>query len=624
MSHHDADKEQKKGSFGYTDMQLYKFMFKYALPYKRELLILLVYMVFFSITTSIGPLLIKLAIDRVTDASDTLFSNSFLDNLSDKSINAITSIFSSANKVWLELTIIALLYFSFQLITFIFSYKRTLLMAEVGLDATNDLRIEVFSHIQELDLSYHDKNEVGRIMSRVTSDVEAIRNFLGGQVVDNIANLMTVVVVLIFIFMIDPILALVPLLLIPPILVVGTVGRRYSRERRKETRRINAMMMANIAESIAGIKVTKGLNREARNIDIFQELNEESAKAEIYAQDITAFLFPILLFSSALGSVSLILFGGLRVIDGAISIGDLLAFLGYNAILFRPVQRLGNFYQQLQAALTGAERVKSLLETPTKVPWNEDNPSLPPIEGEVQFEKIFFEYEEGVPIYEDFNLLVPSGKTIAFVGLTGAGKTTIINILSRMYEFQEGNLRIDGHNLLDYSLPSFKNQIAAVPQDFFLFSKSVRENLKMGNPEATEEQMWFVLEQVGMKRFVERMENGIDTHIQERGSRLSVGQRQLVVFAAVLLADPKILILDEATSSIDVFSEIKIQKAIKLLLKGRTSFIIAHRLSTIRNADNIAVIDAGKIVETGTHEELFDKKGAYYNLVKSQIKLAEV
>ncbi|MCG3217754.1 MAG: ABC transporter ATP-binding protein [Candidatus Heimdallarchaeota archaeon] len=624
MSHHDADKEQKKGSFGYTDMQLYKFMFKYALPYKRELLILLVYMVFFSITTSIGPLLIKLAIDRVTDASDTLFSNSFLDNLSDKSINAISSIFSSANKVWLELTIIALLYFSFQLITFIFSYKRTLLMAEVGLDATNDLRIEVFSHIQELDLSYHDKNEVGRIMSRVTSDVEAIRNFLGGQVVDNIANLMTVVVVLIFIFMIDPILALVPLLLIPPILVVGTVGRRYSRERRKETRRINAMMMANIAESIAGIKVTKGLNREARNIDIFQELNEESAKAEIYAQDITAFLFPILLFSSALGSVSLILFGGLRVIDGAISIGDLLAFLGYNAILFRPVQRLGNFYQQLQAALTGAERVKSLLETPTKVPWNEDNPSLPPIEGEVQFEKIFFEYEEGVPIYEDFNLLVPSGKTIAFVGLTGAGKTTIINILSRMYEFQEGNLRIDGHNLLDYSLPSFKNQIAAVPQDFFLFSKSVRENLKMGNPEATEEQMWFVLEQVGMKRFVERMENGIDTHIQERGSRLSVGQRQLVVFAAVLLADPKILILDEATSSIDVFSEIKIQKAIKLLLKGRTSFIIAHRLSTIRNADNIAVIDAGKIVETGTHEELFDKKGAYYNLVKSQIKLAEV
>ncbi|MHA1910845.1 MAG: ABC transporter ATP-binding protein [Candidatus Kariarchaeaceae archaeon] len=624
MSHHDADKEQKKGSFGYTDMQLYKFMFRYAIPYKRELLILLVYMVFFSVTTSIGPLLIKLAIDRVTDTSATLFSNTFLDNLSDKAISFMTSIFSSASKVWLELTIIALLYFTFQLITFIFSYKRTLLMAEVGLDATNDLRIEVFTHIQELDLSYHDKNEVGRVMSRVTGDVEAIRNFLGGQVVDNIANLMTVFVVIFFIFMIDPLLALVPILLIPPILLVGTIGRRYSRERRKETRRINAMMMANIAESIAGIKVTKGLNREARNIDIFQELNEESANAEIYAQDINAFLFPILLFSSALGSVLLILFGGLRVIDGAITIGDLLAFLGYNAILFRPVQRLGNFYQQLQAALTGAERVKALLETPTKVPWNEGNPQLPPIVGEVHFEKISFEYEPGVPIYDDFDLLVPSGKTIAFVGLTGAGKTTIINILSRMYEFQKGRLMIDGNNLLDYSLSSYKRQIAAVPQDFFLFSKSVRENLKMGNPEATVEQMWFVLDQVGMKRFVERMENGIDTHIQERGSRLSVGQRQLIVFAAVLLADPRILILDEATSSIDVFSEIKIQKAIKLLLKGRTSFIIAHRLSTIRNADNIAVIDAGKIIETGTHEELFEKKGAYYNLVKSQIKLAEV
>ena len=248
---------------------------------------------------------------------------------------------------------------------------------------------------------------------------------------------------------------------------------------------------------------------------------------------------------------------------------------------------------------------------------------MPEIKGEVNFDHIRFEYIPNKPVYKDFVLDVPSGTKVALVGHTGAGKTTIVNILSRMYRIQGGQLLIDGVNVTNYSLPSYKSQIAVVPQDFFLFSTSLRDNLLLGKPDATDEELWNVLELVNMRKFVQKLPQQLDTPMQERGARLSIGQRQLIIFAAILLADPRIVVLDEATSSVDIFAEILIQKALALVLKGRTSFIIAHRLSTIRDADKIVVIELGEIVEQGTHEELVDKKGFYYELVKNQIDLAE-
>ncbi|MCH8906722.1 MAG: ABC transporter ATP-binding protein [Candidatus Heimdallarchaeota archaeon] len=622
--HTDSEREEKRGSFGYSDSFLFKFMFRYMTPYRAELILVSFIMLLFAMTTAVGPIVLMAAINRFTgDSTAGLFGIDFIDNPVEDLIAFIQTTFSLST-VWAEATILSIIYLVVQFLVFILNKKQINMIGSVGLRAELAMRLDMFRQLQELDLSYHDKNEVGRIMSRLTSDLTAIREMLGGQVILNIANLITVVIVMVVIYSIDPVLSLVPTIFIPIVFAIGVISRRYTRERRKETRRTNSIMMANIGESIAGIKVTKGHNREGQNIEFFRGLNEANRKATIHADDMNAIFFPILLATSFLGIAFIVLVGGIRLLDGLLTIGVLVAFLNYNIILFRPVILLGQFYQQLQDALTGAERVYALLDTKTKVPMNRDYPDLPPIEGEVLFEKIKFEYVPGTPVYQQFSLMVPAGHVVAFVGKTGAGKSTIINILSRMYEFQEGVLKIDGRDITNYSLQSYRRQIAAVPQDFFLLSASIRENLRLGDPQASEEDMFKALEAVGLEEYVRSMENGLDTPLQERGGRLSVGQRQLIVFAAVLLANPRILILDEATSSIDVFSELKIQKAIKLLLADRTAFIIAHRLSTIRAADTIVVIDEGDIVEQGTHDELIQLQGHYHELVKNQIQLAEV
>ena len=621
--HTDAEKELKRGSFGYTDMQLYKFMFAYVKPYLKELSIILILMISFSISTALGPVIIQTTIDRFSSEESLLFGNDFIDSIFLSLSQSLQNSFN-VSLIWSEVIILGISYLLLQCLIFYLSYKRIIMVTEVGMKAELTIRLELFSHLQELDMSYHDKNEVGRIMSRLTGDVNAIREMIGGQVVNNFANFLTVITILYFILRYDPVLTLVPLSLIPIVIFIGLLSKKFARPRRKETRRTNSIMMANIGEAIAGIKVTKGANREPENVKIFRDLNHQNFNASVRADSMNAIFFPLMLAMQTLGVALIFYVGGLRVISGAITIGTLTAFLFYNSILFRPVVLLGQFYQQLQDALTGAERALALFDTKTKIPIKPESPQLPLIKGEVIFDHIYFEYEKNQPIYDKFSLYVPAGKTIALVGKTGAGKSTIINLLSRMYDFQDGELLIDNHNIKDMNLNSFRSQIAVVPQDFFLFSNSIKLNLKLGNPRATEEEMWNALDMVGLKSFVKNMSDGLDTKLQERGGRLSVGQRQLLVFAAVLLADPRILILDEATSSIDVFSELKIQKSIQLLLKNRTSFIIAHRLSTIRNADTIIVIDDGQIIEQGTHDELISQKGDYYDLVKNQIELSSI
>ena len=634
--HTDADKEDKRGSFGYSDMFLYKFMFNYMAKYKKELMITGVLIVFYSIFTVEAPILIGNAINFLDPSPNytfTFFGIPFLDQL----IQDISHFFNrsysfrilsyninfSLSLFIMELFLFAFVYLLVQILTFVTAYYQKIIIGRVGLKATKKIREDLFEHLQELDMSYHDKNEVGRIMSRLTGDVEAIQQFVGGSVIENIMNLFTVITLAIVIVFIDPYLAVISYILVPIVLFLSMMQKKYTRPYHKESRRTNSILMAYLGESIQGIKVTKGMNREKKSEEKFAVLNHDKRNADLQANRMNIIFFTAMLFIQSVSLALIVLVGGLLYIQDAITIGVIFTFLNYNIILFRPVMILGNFYDQLQDALTGAERINALLDTPTKVPYNNNLPPIGELKGEVTFENIKFEYIPNNPVYKNFSLHVPAGTKVALVGHTGAGKTTVVNILSRMYKYQEGRLLIDGIDITSVSQPSYKSQIAVIPQDFFLFSTSLRDNLLLGKPDATDEELYNVLELVNMRKFVQRLPQQLDTPMQERGARLSIGQRQLIIFAAVLLADPKIVVLDEATSSVDIFAEVLIQKALALVLKGRTSFIIAHRLSTIRDADQIVVIELGEIVEQGTHEELIEKKGFYYELVKNQIDLAE-
>jgi ATP-binding cassette subfamily B protein len=621
--HTDADKELKKGSFGYSDIYLFKFMFSYMKQYKKELILTGFFIVLYSIFTVIAPIILGNALNFFIDTNSySIFGINFFDDyvieiINWLSVNHLISLFL------LQITALAGIYLFVQVLTFISAYLQNIIIGKVGLKATKKIREDLFEHLQELDMSYHDKNEVGRIMSRLTGDVEAIQQFFGGSIIENIMNLFTVITLAVVIVFIDPFLAIISYSLIPVILFLSSLQKQYTRPLHKESRRTNSILMAYLGESIQGMKVTKGMNREQKSEEKFRILNHDKRNADLKANQMNIHFFSVMLLIQSISVALIVLFGGLRYIEGTITAGIILAFLNYNLILFRPVMILGNFYDQLQNALTGAERISALLDTPTKVPNNVNFPKLDDIKGEITFKDITFEYLPNKPVYQNFSLHVPAGTKIAIVGHTGAGKTTIVNILSRMYKIQRGQLLIDGVDVNSISQPSYKSQIAVVPQDFFLFSTSLRNNLLLGKPDATDEEIWNVLELVNMRKFVQRLPEQLDTLMQERGGRLSIGQRQLIIFAAVLLANPKVVVLDEATSSVDVFSEILIQKALELVLKGRTSFIIAHRLSTIRDADKILVIELGKIVEQGTHEELLNKHGFYYELVKNQVDLAE-
>jgi ABC-type multidrug transport system fused ATPase/permease subunit len=563
------------------------------------------------------------AVDIFSASSNSpLFGIDILDYFAAQ-LTPIALTLSPALQLWIKVALLAASYLFLQVLLFLASSKQSMTIGAVGIKATQQIRSDLFTHLQELDMSYHDRNEVGRTMSRITSDVEAIREFLGGAIVENILNLFTIAAVVVLILTLDVVLALVSFSLIPLVIFVSSIAKRFSRTRRKEVRRSNAMLMAYLGESISGIKVTKSSNREEKNEEQFAVLNTNRKQVQVRANTINITFFSILLFFSSLGAALLAFVGGIRTIEGYITIGTMLAFLNLNTIMFRPITILANFYEQLQDALTGAERIFALLNIKTRTPWNQRLEPVPIIKGEIIFKNVTFSYVPAIPILRNFTLSIPAGKKTALVGHTGAGKSTICNLLARMYDPQQGTILIDGIDIRQVSLFSYRQQIAVVPQDFFLFSFSIRENLRLGNPKATEEEMWDALKRVGLHDYIQRLDQGLDTPIQERGGRLSVGQRQLIVFAAVLLARPRIVILDEATSSVDVFTEILLQNAIKEVLKDRTAVIIAHRLTTIRDADLIIVMEDGKIVEQGTHEQLLDNNGIYYSLVKNQIELSE-
>jgi ATP-binding cassette, subfamily B, bacterial len=494
------------------------------------------------------------------------------------------------------------------------SYVQTYLTGWVGERILADLRMKLFGHLQRLSLGFFERNRAGVIISRLTNDVEALDQLVTDGVTTLVQSSLTLLGTAILLFILDWRVALATLAVIP-IMSVGTVlFRIYSARAYAAVRERLGLVTATLAEDIAGMRIVQAFTREDRNVADFHEVAEHYREANMRTVVLNARYFPFvdLMSSIALGVV--LGYGGYLYFGGAVTLGTLFAFMLYVQNFFDPVQQLSQLYSTFLSATAALDKIMDVLDEEPQVLDRPGARELPPVEGHVRFEHVQFGYADGPDVLPDLDLDVPAGTTAALVGHTGAGKSTIAKLLARFYDPRGGGITIDGIDLRDVTQSSLRRQLGIVPQEGFLFAGTVAENIAFGRPDAPGGEIVRAAQAVGAHEFILRLENGYETEVQERGSRLSLGQRQLVALARALLADPRILILDEATSSVDIGTERKIEQALRLLLSGRTAFIIAHRLSTIRDADLIVVLEHGRIVEQGSHAELMEKRGLYTSL----------
>lgn len=496
---------------------------------------------------------------------------------------------------------------------------RTVAITQVGQLMLKDMRRDLFTHIQTLPFSYFDSRPHGKILIRVVNYVNTLSDTLSSGLINVIADIFTFLLTLVVMFVIDWRLTLWSLVLMPLLVLYVLVLQRFQRRAYQRLSNKQSNLNAYIHESIAGVKTTQTFVREREQFHTFQEQQGQVRSSWMQAVHIQYLMWPGVQNISTI-TIALIYYLGITGLGGVqVTTGMLIAFVGYANNFWNPIINIGNFYNQLITCSAYLERIFETLDVHPEI---EDRPGameLPPVEGRVDFNDVVFKYEPGgrnILNLVDFH--VPAGSTVALVGPTGAGKTTIVNLLSRFYDVTEGSVCVDGHDVRDVTLASLRRQMGVMLQDTFIFTGNVRENIRYGRLDATDQQIEEAAKAVHAHEFIMELPDGYDTKVEERGSTLSAGQRQLIAFARVLLADPRILILDEATSSIDTRTEEALQAGLAHLLKGRTSFVIAHRLSTIENADQIFYIDHGQIVEHGTHQELLAKRGAYYRLHESQ------
>lgn len=493
-------------------------------------------------------------------------------------------------------------------------------MSEVGQNIVHDLRADLFKHLQKLPFSYYDDRPHGKIQVRVVNYPNSLSDLLSNGIVNTLTELCNLIFIIIFMLLIDVRLTLVCLCGLPVLIVIVMFIRKKQRRAWQIQSNKQSNLNAYISESINGIRVTQSFVRENTNANIFDHLSGDSRKAWMNAQKYNLALQPSVDIISA-ATTSLIYVLGVHWIfgnDSTLTAGILVAFVSYISKFWTPITTLASFYNSLLTAVSYLERIFETIDEPVRVEDAPDARPMPEIEGVVQFKDVSFSYEEGHKILHNVNFTANKGETYAIVGPTGAGKSTIINLISRFYNVDSGQILIDGTDISKVTLHSLRTQMGIMMQDSFIFSGTIMDNIRYGNMEASDEDVIRAAKTVCAHDFIMEMENGYHTQVNERGSRLSVGQRQLISFARAILANPKILILDEATSSIDTETEILLQKGLARLLEGRTSFIIAHRLSTIKNADCIMYVDKGDILEKGNHEELMKMKGEYYKLYMSQ------
>lgn len=576
-----------------VDPKTAKRLIAFTRPYMRRLILSAILMFIASAASVAGPYFVKIAIDSGINAGNTVI---------------------------LRFTILAYLVVS--VLQWVGTYFRVNIMAWVGQSIIYDLRKKLFAHLQDLSLGFYSHYSVGRVITRAINDVETLRDFLTWAVLAIARDVFTLGLIIFVMLDMDLHLALLTFSVLPIMILITIVFRRASRLAYRKVRAAISWVNSVLAENVNGVRVVQAFSRQKQNYEHFRDyVNRYHLGRAIATARISSVFSPSVDVLGAIATGLVVWLGGTAVLGQTITAGVLVAFILYIDRFFEPIRDLSRRYDALQSTMIGWERIMGLLDTPVEVQDAPHAAELPVIQGEVTFEHVSFHYsDDPALILNNVDLLIAPGETVALVGETGAGKTTMVKLLSRFHDPSEGRILVDGHDLCSVTQASLRSQMGVVLQDPFLFNGTVAENIRFGRLAATEPEIEAAAKAVGAHEFIINLRKGYETSVEEGGVMLSVGQRQLLSFARALLADPRILILDEATSSVDTQTEQIIQIALKRLLKGRTSFVIAHRLSTITNADRIVVIHDGKIVEQGTHSELLAKLGMYFDLYRTGFK----
>jgi ATP-binding cassette, subfamily B, multidrug efflux pump len=567
----------------------------YFKPFKLRLVLVLVFVVIYTLLGLVGPYLMGRAIDQF---------------ISTKQAQGLA-----------EISLLMLLAY---LLNNLFQAMANWVMADVSQRALKLMRKDLFTHLQNLPLSFYDRNPAGELMSRLTNDIDAINQAVSQNVTSLIASVLSMVGIVVAMFLLNFWLALTTLLVVPIMFGFTSFVARYTRRGYQDLQKNLGEMNAVMEESISGEKVIKAFRRNQSVIEQFRQRNQDVFKAGVTANSYALLLMPL---TNVLGNFFVIVLAGLGgwlALQNLVTVGIIATFIIYGQNFINPLRQLANIYNSLQAALAGAERIFETVDTSPELADIPNAYLLESVQGDVRFNNVDFSYIPGIPVIKDMTLQARPGHIIALVGPTGAGKTTLINLLMRFYEIDSGRISIDGADIREIQKAGLRQQLGIVLQDTFLFSGTVMENIRYGRLEATDDEVVQAARMADADHFIRQLPEGYQTNLSERAGNLSQGQRQMLAIARAVLSNPGILILDEATSSVDTRTEVRIQKALLRLMEGRTSFVIAHRLSTIRDADNVIVVNEGEIVEQGTHQQLIEKRGFFYHLYMSQFKGQEI
>lgn len=570
-------------------------LYTYMRPYRKQLMPVILMMIIGTLTRLTIPMLMMVVIDQIIDP--------------DKGSGNVTAL------VFTGVGMLAL--YAVQWVSNRYRIKYTSI---IGQKVIYDLRKHLFEHIQKLSFRFYDKRPAGSVLVRVTNDVNALQDLFTNGVVNLLMDCIQLVGIVIILLGLNVKLGLAVMITVPIMFFVSTSLRKKIRFAWQDVRMKQSRINAHLNESIQGMKVTQAYAQEKDNMSFFNHMNTDNIKSWNKASALNQAFGPIIEVTSAVGTCILFWYGAMLIQDEVLTVGLLVAYANYIGNFWEPINRLGQMYSQLLIAMASSERIFEFIDEQPTVGEAPSARALPSIKGDVTFDNIVFEYEKDRPALKGVSINVEAGQSIALVGHTGSGKSTIINLLCRFYDPVQGRVLIDGIDIRDVSIESLRSQVGLVMQDTFIFAGSIRDNIRYGRLDAADEDIVKAAQAVHAHDFIMSLPDGYDTQVEERGNVLSMGQRQLLSFARALLANPRILILDEATASIDTETELKIQEALKVLLKGRTSFMIAHRLSTIRHADEIIVLDHGRIVEQGNHESLLAKKGVYNGLIEAQYR----
>jgi ATP-binding cassette subfamily B protein len=570
-----------------------KRLLSYLKPYRLELTVVFVLVILASILSILGPYLLGLTIDNALVKQD-----------------------------WDELLRMVLILFGNFLLMWVLEIIYRRIMTSTAQKAMRNMRQSLFDHMQKLSIGYYDKQTAGDLMSRLTNDMDAITRLLSLDIMFFFSSISTLIGILIMMFYLNWILTLVALVIIPLTLLTTTVILKRSRPAYQDLQKSLGQLNSLMEEDLSGQKVIIAYGKQGKSLEDFEAYNESVRDTGIKANVLAGLMPPITGILSILNVIVVVGVGAYMLIQGVgnITVGLIASFSEYTRRFGHPINRIANLFNSVMAALAGAERIFEIIDAEPDVVDRPDAIPLETLEGSVEFRNVNFGYSDDLKVLKNINFVAKPGRTMALVGPTGAGKTTIINLLTRFYDIDSGEILIDAHDLRDIKQDDLRRKLGIVLQDNFLFADTVMENIRYGRLDATDEEVIEAAKLANADGFIIRLPEGYQTELSERGSNLSQGQRQLLAIARAILADPAILILDEATSSVDTRTEVEIQEALLTLMKGRTSFVIAHRLSTIRDADQILVINEGELIERGTHDELLEEKGFYYNLYVSQFK----